>query len=74
MRSNAFVAAFLMFWRDENGQSITEYGAVLAFVAVLIAMGFSLAKGGLFSGVSQSYSTTVHNLGDLNSYSSSSSS
>jgi Flp pilus assembly pilin Flp len=68
MRRNAF-NAIVAFWQDEQGQSITEYGAVLAFVGVLIALAFSLAKGGLFSAVSNSYSGVVNNLGALNSYS-----
>ncbi len=29
------------FINDESGQGITEYGAILAFVALLIAMAFT---------------------------------
>lgn len=32
---------------DESGQGITEYGAVLAFVAILVALVFSISQGAL---------------------------
>jgi Flp pilus assembly pilin Flp len=62
------------FVRDESGQSITEYGAIIAFVGVMIAMAFGLVRGSLFNSVSGSYSSVVNSLNTLNSYSSSSSS
>jgi Flp pilus assembly pilin Flp len=63
--------AFLL---DESGQGITEYGAVLAFVALLVAVVFGFARGALQSTLSQSFSTIVSQLNALNSYSASSSS
>lgn len=56
------------FWQDDDGQSITEYGAVIAFVGVLFAMAFYLSHGTLFATVSQSYSSCSDNLNSLNSY------
>lgn len=54
--------------RDESGQSITEYGAIIAFVGCLIAMAFHLANGGLFAGISGAYSACTSQLGNLNNY------
>ena len=44
------------FFTDESGQGITEYGAILAFVAVLAALIFSLTKGALTGAISQALS------------------
>ena len=33
------------FIKDESGQGITEYGAILAFVAILVAVVFSITQG-----------------------------
>ena len=52
--------------RDEEGQSITEYAAILAFVGVLIAMIFSMTQSGLFATLTQSYSTATNALSQLN--------
>jgi Flp pilus assembly pilin Flp len=54
------------FVLDESGQSITEYGAVIAFVGVLIALAFHLARGGLFAGISGSFSVTTSHLDAMN--------
>jgi Flp pilus assembly pilin Flp len=66
--------AFAAFLSDESGQGITEYGAVLAFVALLVAVVFGFARGALQSTLSQSFSTVVSQLNALNSYAASSSS
>jgi len=70
-RNTTWLRIFLL---DESGQSITEYGAIIAFVGVLIAVVFGLARGSLFSAVSGSYSSVTSQLGALNAYSGSSSS
>lgn len=70
MRNEALVA----FLKDESGQGITEYGAVLAFVALLVAVVFGFARGALQSTLSQSFSTVVSQLNALNAYSASSTS
>lgn len=59
----------LEFVNDESGQGITEYGAVLAFVALLVAVVFGFAKGALQTTLSQSFSTVVSQLDSLNAYS-----
>ena len=61
----------LAFVNDESGQGITEYGAVLAFVALLVAVVFGFAQGTLRQSLSQSFSTVVSQLNALNSYSAS---
>ena len=67
-------ASLKNFLVDEEGQGITEYGAVLAFVALLVAVVFGFARGALQSTLSQSFSTVVSQLSGLNSYAAASSS
>jgi Flp pilus assembly pilin Flp len=55
--------AFLL---DESGQSVTEYGAVIAFVSVLVALAFALSRGTLFAGISGSFSVTTSHLDAMN--------
>jgi Flp pilus assembly pilin Flp len=62
-----FINAFIS---DESGQGITEYGAILAFVALLVAVVFGFANGTLQSAISQSFSSVVSQLNQLNSISS----
>jgi Flp pilus assembly pilin Flp len=50
---------------DRGGQAIVEYGAVLACLAVLILMVFTLGRGSLVSSLSGSFSAAtgqVHQL------------
>lgn len=54
------------FFNDESGQGITEYGAILAFVALLVAVVFGFAQGTLQSAISQSFSRVVSELNRLN--------
>jgi Flp pilus assembly pilin Flp len=56
------------FLRDEDGQSITEYGAVIAFVGVMIAICFGMARGGLFGALSDSFSAVTSGMGEMNAY------
>lgn len=58
------------FIQDESGQGITEYGAILAFVAILIALVFGITKGALMSSISAAFSAVVQQLNDLSSYAS----
>jgi Flp pilus assembly pilin Flp len=55
------------FINDESGQGITEYGAILAFVALLVALVFSLTKGALTSAISNAFSAVVAQLNNLSS-------
>lgn len=50
---------------DESGQGITEYGAILAFVAILVAVVFGIAKGALSSAISAAFSAVVSQLNNL---------
>jgi Flp pilus assembly pilin Flp len=59
------------FVQDEDGQSITEYGAIIAFVGVIIAVAFSIANGTLFGAISQSYSSVSSALDATNAAASS---
>jgi Flp pilus assembly pilin Flp len=56
------------FVADESGQGITEYGAILAFVAVLVALVFGFAKGNLASSISGAFSAVVAQLNALSGY------
>lgn len=67
---NQFVDAIRSFRDDESGQGITEYGAILAFVALLVALVFGFAKGALQSAISASFSCIVSQLNQLNKESS----
>jgi Flp pilus assembly pilin Flp len=58
---------FFKFITDESGQGITEYGALLAFVAVLIALVFSITKGALTSAISYCFSSIITQLNNLSS-------
>lgn len=62
-----FTTTINEFLNDESGQGITEYGAILAFVALLVAVVFSFASGTLTSAISTSFSTIVNQLNRLNS-------
>ena len=43
-------------WQDESAQGISEYGAVLALVAILVSITFGLANGSLMPAVSNAFS------------------
>ncbi len=53
------------FIRDESGQGITEYGAILAFVAILVALVFSITQGALSAAISQAFAAVVKQLNAL---------
>ncbi|HEY9719584.1 MAG TPA: hypothetical protein V6C69_19045 [Trichormus sp.] len=56
---------FKDFLSNESGQGITEYGAILAFVAVLVAIVFGVTKGALNSALSAAFSSIVSQLNRL---------
>jgi len=64
---------FKNLWQDETGQGITEYGAIIAFVAIIIAITFGLSNGSLMPAVSQAFSSVTSQLNSLSSAASSSS-
>lgn len=53
------------FITNESGQGITEYGAILAFVAILVAVVFGITKGALSSAISAAFSAVVSQLNNL---------
>ena len=53
------------FMHDESGQGITEYGAILAFVAILVAVVFSITQGALSAAISKAFSAVVSQLNAL---------
>jgi Flp pilus assembly pilin Flp len=57
-----FTGSLKRFISDESGQGITEYGAILAFVAVLVALVFAMTSGGLKAAISNCFSSVVAQL------------
>ena len=69
------LARFLALCRhDESGQGITEYGAIIAFVSILVALTFGLRSGTLQPAVSKAFSSVSSQLNNLSDTASSSSS
>jgi hypothetical protein len=60
--------------RNTSGQGITEYGAIIAFVALLAAVTFSFTKGSLLPAVSAAFSACEATLNALSTQAASSSS
>jgi Flp pilus assembly pilin Flp len=50
------------FCQDESAQGITEYGAILAFVSLLVAITFGLMSGSLMPAVSNAFSAVSSQL------------
>jgi Flp pilus assembly pilin Flp len=61
----AFRRLLYLFFKDDSAQGITEYGAVIAMVAVVIAVAFSLTSGALTSGILGCYSAITMQLNNL---------
>ncbi len=53
------------FTAVESGQGITEYGAILAFIAVLIGLVLSLPNGSLQTALSSAFSMVASQLSAL---------
>ena len=53
---------FGRFVVEESGQGIAEYGAILAFVAVLVVVVFQAANGGLKGAISAGFSACIKQL------------
>ncbi len=60
--SNNLLKQFLV---DESGQGITEYGAILAFIAVLVGLVLSLLNGVLKTAISSAFSMVASELSNL---------
>jgi Flp pilus assembly pilin Flp len=63
----AFRRLLHLFVKDESAQGITEYGAVIAMVAIVVAVAFSLTSGQLTSGILAAYSAITTQLNNLSS-------
>jgi Flp pilus assembly pilin Flp len=50
------------FLEDESAQGITEYGAILAFVAILVALTFGMTTGTLMPALSAAFSAVASQL------------
>ena len=55
----------ISFFEDESGQGIVEYGALLAFVGVLVATIFVGSNGPLASALKGSFSAVTTNLNQI---------
>lgn len=51
--------------RPEDGQAITEYGAIIAFVAVLVALVFAFSGGQVSPAISNCYSSITNQLDNM---------
>jgi Flp pilus assembly pilin Flp len=59
--------------RREDGQAITEYGAIIAFVACLVALLFASSTTGFGGAVSSAYSSICNQLNNMSTTAGSSS-
>ncbi len=62
MSNQNFIGNFIS---EESGQGITEYGAILAFVAVLVSIVFGFVTGGLKQAIQNAFSTVSSQLNNL---------
>jgi len=53
------------FFDEDSGQGITEYGAVLAFVAFLVAATLAVGHSIFATAIKNSFSTTANTLTQL---------
>lgn len=56
------------FIADEEAQGITEYGAMLSFVAIIIALAFGFYNGSLSNAVSKAFSVIVSQLDNMSTF------
>lgn len=53
------------FLANEDAQGITEYGAILAFVSILVALAFGFYNGSLSNALSKAFSCVVSQLENM---------
>lgn len=53
--------------RSQSGQGITEYGAILAFVAVLVSLVFAMTNSTLSDALSSALSSIVSQVNNMSS-------
>jgi Flp pilus assembly pilin Flp len=56
---------FSSFWKDESAQGITEYGAIIAFVSVLVAIALGIASGQMLPALSAAFSSIAQQLDSM---------
>jgi Flp pilus assembly pilin Flp len=56
---------FRKFCRDESAQGITEYGAIIAFVSLIVAITFGLMSGTLMPALSQCFYAVANQMNIL---------
>jgi Flp pilus assembly pilin Flp len=59
------VRHLIKFCQKENGQAVTEYGAIIAFISLVFAAVFSLSHGGLYQAVSTAFGQIVVGLNHM---------
>jgi Flp pilus assembly pilin Flp len=59
-----FLRLLRQFYTDESGQGMTEYVAILAFIACFVALTFTL-QGPLSRGLSNAFSSCSNQLNSL---------
>jgi Flp pilus assembly pilin Flp len=63
-----FYSFFQDFVHNESGQGINEYAAIMAFIALMIMLAFSVANGELATSLSSAFSNVVSQFDRLNGY------
>lgn len=53
------------FWQDESAQGITEYGAIIAFVSLIVALTVGLMSGQLLPALSAAFESVASQLNNL---------
>ncbi|MBS1992958.1 MAG: hypothetical protein JSS83_20715 [Cyanobacteria bacterium SZAS LIN-3] len=53
------------FFDDEQAQGITEYGAIIAFVSLLVALTFGITSGSLMPAISLAFSAVAQQLNSM---------
>lgn len=51
--------------RNRQGQTIVEYGSIIAFVAVVVSLVFSISNGTLRLSLSSSFSSITNQINNL---------
>jgi len=51
--------------RSQDGQAITEYGAIIAFIAVLVALVFAFSSGAVGGAISNCFSSITSQLDQM---------
>jgi Flp pilus assembly pilin Flp len=62
---DSMLVTLTRFIEDEDGQGITEYGAMLAFVAILVALVFGITHGTLRGAVCAAFSSVTSQLNNM---------